>query len=51
MDIAGGVVTAFLSIWIAERISRAVVAEDSLDKDPTQRFVFPDQSTPLAQTE
>ncbi|MGA7857115.1 MAG: phosphatase PAP2 family protein [Terracidiphilus sp.] len=51
MDLAGGVATAFLSIWITELISRAIVAHDSMDKDPTQRFAFPDRSAPLAQTE
>lgn len=48
MDLAGGVAAAFLSIWITERISRAIVAHDSLDEDPTKRFAIPDQSTPLA---
>jgi hypothetical protein len=51
MDLAGGVATAFLSIWITERISRAIVAHDLLDRDPTRRFAFSDQSTSLAQTE
>lgn len=51
LDIAGGVATAFLSIWITESISRAIAAHDWLDRDPTKRFAIPDQSTPLAQAD
>jgi membrane-associated phospholipid phosphatase len=51
MDLTGGVATAFLSIWLTERISRAVAAHDWLDRDPTKRFALQNQSAPLAQTE
>ena len=51
MDMVGGVAAAFLSIWIAERVSQAIAAKDSLHADPTRQFVFPNQPDPLAQAE
>ncbi len=44
MDIAGGFVTAFLSIWLVERFSRSNVEEDALRANPTHRF---SQSAPF----
>jgi membrane-associated phospholipid phosphatase len=38
MDIAGGVVTAFLSIWLVERFSGANAEEAALLANPTHRF-------------
>jgi hypothetical protein len=38
MDIAGGVATAFLSIWLVERFSAANAEEAALVAHPTHRF-------------
>ena len=38
MDIAGGFVTAFLSIWLVERFSKANAEDDALLSNPTHRF-------------
>lgn len=38
MDIAGGFVTAFLSIWLVERFSRAHAQDTPVFANPTHRF-------------
>ncbi len=38
MDIAGGIATAFLSIWLVDRFSKAGVQDDALMANPTHRF-------------
>lgn len=38
MDIAGGIVTASLSIWLVERFSKPNPEEDALGDNPTHRF-------------
>ncbi len=38
MDLAGGFVTAFLSIWLVERFSRSNAEDAEFLEDPTHRF-------------
>lgn len=51
MDIAGGIATAFLAIFITHYISKATLKDDPLGGDPTRRFASPRRPRPLAQTD